>query len=248
MSHPYEHLADLVDGTLDEDALAGVRAHLDVCGTCRRDVARATAGRAAARSLPREQAPADLEERILREAGGRDRAVPGWYRWAGAAAAAALVIGLAFALPDVGDDRGGGRRAEDAATAPTQEGVAAGGGSAEDVDVSVQDRDYDEQALRELASGASDGGGDGALDAPAATAAELARASADRAIGCVDQAFEGAPTGRLVRLIDARFRGRDAYIALYLEGPGADQPPDTAAVWVAAENDCTPLTFASARI
>jgi anti-sigma factor RsiW len=76
MNHPYEQLADLVDGSLDEDALAGVQAHLDSCEACRADVALATAGRAAARSLPAEPAPADLPERVLREAGAVAAAPP----------------------------------------------------------------------------------------------------------------------------------------------------------------------------
>ena len=44
MNHPYEQLADLVDGTLDEGHLAGVQAHLDTCAACRDDVAHATRG------------------------------------------------------------------------------------------------------------------------------------------------------------------------------------------------------------
>ena len=58
MNHPYEQLADLVDGTLDEDDLAGVQAHLDTCASCREDLAHATAGREAARSLPQATPPA----------------------------------------------------------------------------------------------------------------------------------------------------------------------------------------------
>jgi hypothetical protein len=49
-------------------------------------------------------------------------------------------------------------------------------------------------------------------------------------------------------LIEAKFEGRPAYIAVYLEGPGAGEPPDTAVVWAAAKDDCTILSFASARI
>ena len=45
-----------------------------------------------------------------------------------------------------------------------------------------------------------------------------------------------------------RFEGEEAYIAVYLEGPGAGQPPDTVAVWAASSKDCTILSFAWARI
>jgi hypothetical protein len=65
---------------------------------------------------------------------------------------------------------------------------------------------------------------------------------------CVRKAFDEQPAGTLTRLILARFEDRDAYIAVYLEGPGANEPPDTAAVWVAAKDDCSILSFASARI
>jgi hypothetical protein len=180
---------------------------------------------------------------VLREA-GRGRAAPAWYRWAGAAAAAALVLVIALALPDVGDDASE-QRAGGAATTDAAEDSAAGAQATDAVEFSIQDRDYDEAALRDLARTAGDSV---PLDAPAATEAEATRSSSGTAIRCVNQAFDDAPVGRLARLIQARFRGREAIIALYLEGPGADQPPDTAAVWVAAEDDCTPLTFASARL
>ena len=41
MNHPYEQLADLLDGTLDEETLAGVQSHLETCAACRDDVAHA---------------------------------------------------------------------------------------------------------------------------------------------------------------------------------------------------------------
>jgi hypothetical protein len=63
----------------------------------------------------------------------------------------------------------------------------------------------------------------------------------------VTRAFDEQPAGRLARLIRARFEGEEAYIAIYLEGSGADEPPDTVAVWAASVDDCTILSFASAR-
>jgi len=68
------------------------------------------------------------------------------------------------------------------------------------------------------------------------------------AVRCVTQAFDDQQTGRLTQLIRARFEGEEAYIAVYLEGPGAGEPPDTVAVWAASSKDCTVLSFASARI
>ena len=105
MNHPYEQLADLVDGTLDEDDLAGVQAHLDTCASCRADLAHAIAGREAARSLPQVAAPADLHGHVIVSAGGRGHGTPAWYRWAGVAAAAAAVVAIAIAHTQHGGDR-----------------------------------------------------------------------------------------------------------------------------------------------
>ncbi len=113
MNHPYEQLADLVDGTLGEDDRAGVQAHLDTCASCRGDLAHATAGREAARSLPQLTPPADLHRNVVVAAGGRGHGAPAWYRWAGVAAAAAVVVAIAIALPNVGGN--GKRAAEDSA-------------------------------------------------------------------------------------------------------------------------------------
>jgi anti-sigma factor RsiW len=105
MSHPYEELADLLDGTLDEENLAGVQSHLDTCASCRDDVAHATAGREAARSLPQAAAPAELHRDVVLAAGDRGYGPPTWHRWAGVAAAAAVVVALAIARTNEG---GGG--------------------------------------------------------------------------------------------------------------------------------------------
>jgi hypothetical protein len=48
-------------------------------------------------------------------------------------------------------------------------------------------------------------------------------------------------------LIEARFEGRAAYIAVYLEGPRVDLP-DLATVWVAATDDCSFLSLAYAKL
>lgn len=244
MNHPYELLADLVDGTLDEGDLAGVQAHLDTCPECREDVAQASAGRDAVRSLPQVAAPPELHERVVAAAGGRGegQGVPGWYRWAGVAAAAAVVVAIAIALPNVGDGEAGRNTAEDA-----QGPMAAGVESADAVsggEVEVQDENYDAEGLEQLARAA---GVDPAAQLAEAGATRTTRAD-PAAARCVRKAFDEQPTGTLTRLILATFEDRDAYIAIYLEGPGANEPPDTAAVWVAARDDCSILSFASARI
>jgi hypothetical protein len=243
MNHPYEQLADLMDGTLDERDLAGVQAHLDACGTCRRDVDLATRGGRAARSLPVEDPPADLHRRVVAAGGGRG--TPGWYRWAGAAAAAAAVIAIAIALPNLGSDPGGGE-----VTSLAGEDSAATGGSGPAggaIVVSREKHDYDAAGLEELARSAR-ASSDMAPNAAGPNVAEGTEQEAAAAVRCVSRAFGGQQAGRLTQLIEARFEGEEAYIAVYLEGPGAGEPPDTVAVWAASSADCSVLSFASARI
>jgi hypothetical protein len=235
MNHPFEQLADLMDGTLDERELAGVQAHLDLCATCRQDIDLATHGARAARSLPVEDPPPDLHRRVVGAGGGRG--TPTWYRWAGAAAAAAAVIAIAIALPNVGGD---GRRetATDAAGSSEVSLPLAG-----DVEYSREEQDYDADALQDLARSATAS----RQVSTNAAGAELA-GDTSAAVRCVSKAFGDQQAGRLTRLIQARFEGEEAYIAVYLEGPGAGEPPDTVAVWAASSKDCTVLSFASARI
>lgn len=241
MNHPYELLADLVDGTLDEGDLARVQAHLDDCASCREDVAHATAGRDLARSMPQATAPTDLHERIVAAAGGHGHETPGWYRWAGVAAAAAVVVAIAIALPNVrgGDARPGS--GEDAPAAVDSAGSqAADVVSAEGVATSVQNRDYSAEDLQQLAiASRSDALSSAQEDAPTSEIADPAAA-----IRCVARATQEGATGRLTRLIQARFEGRDAYIAVYLEGPGADEQPGLIALWVAARDNCSFLSLA----
>jgi anti-sigma factor RsiW len=238
MNHPYEQLADLVDGTLDEDDLGRVQAHLDTCGSCREDLAHATAGREVARSLPQAAPPAGLHRRVIVAAAGHGHAAPTWYRWAGVAAAAAVIVAIAIALPNVGGGTSGD--ALEGAAARVDAGTEAQGAGAGG-QIEVVDKNYDAKDLERLAR-------DTGSETTAQGAAPEATALDAGAARCVSEAFDEQPVGRLARLIQARFEGRAAYIAVYLEGPGAGEPPDTAVVWAAAKDDCTILSFASARI
>jgi hypothetical protein len=235
MNHPYEQLADLMDGTLDERELAGVQAHLESCATCRQDIDLATHGARGARSLPVENPPSDLHRRVV--GAGDGRGTPAWYRWAGAAAAAAAVIAIAIALPNVGSD-GERETATDAAGSSEVSLPLAG-----DVEYSREEQDYDADALQDLARSAAASRSQVSTDAVAELAGDTSAA-----VRCVSKAFGDQQAGRLARLIQARFEGEEAYIAVYLEGPGAGEPPDTVAVWVASTDDCSVLSFASARI
>jgi hypothetical protein len=55
----------------------------------------------------------------------------------------------------------------------------------------------------------------------------------------------GDPRDTLIRLIEAEFDGTPAYIAAFLESPGADQPPDKVLIWVAAIDGCDFLSGAT---
>jgi hypothetical protein len=129
-------------------------------------------------------------------------------------------------------------------------------------ELEVQDADYDTTLVQRLAL--SYRGGDGAdptAVAAGAPAAEMTDAGAvdlppagaadpegtDDALECLRAAF---PTlsGGPIRLIAARFEGTPAYLGLFLTGPGAGQPPDTATVWVAARHDCSILSSTQASL
>jgi anti-sigma factor RsiW len=239
MNHPYEQLADLLDGTLDEENLAGVQSHLETCASCREDVAHAAAGREAARSLPQAAAPAELHRDVVLAAGGHGHGSPTWSRWAGVAAAAAVVVAIAIALPNVGD--GGKQRAAEDTAASAEVQAAEGGARAnDDVTFAVEDKNYDEKALQQLVSSSA--------DAASSEQVPLAGARTDpAAVRCVERAVPDEATGRLSRVIQARFQGRAAYIGLYLEGPGAGQQPDLVSAWVAARDDCSFLSLAYSR-
>jgi hypothetical protein len=244
MNHPHDLLADLVDGTLDVERRAGVEAHLRTCEGCRADLAAATTGRDAARSLGVVPAPPNLHDRVAAAAGGGGGG-RGWYRWAGAAAAAAVVVAIALALPNVGDesDTAGGAsaaRAESALQGPAAAADAGDGGAS--VALEKEGRNYDRRDLEDLAE-------HGPSVSATAQPAALSAKDGSAAVRCVERSMGTTRlTGRLVRLIDARFEGTPAYIAVYLEGPGADQPPDTSAVYVASKGDCRFLSTAAAKL
>jgi Putative zinc-finger len=242
MNHPHELLAELIDGTLDADRRSVVDAHLASCAACRADVAAAAAGRSSARSLHDVSPPADLARRVLAAAGRDDagaRRAPRWSRWAGVAAAAALAAVVALTLPDLGPAGSGDRAATETGDRTAAEAI--GGAAAGSVPLERSGEDLAAGDLERLASRTKVA----ALAAPEADAG--IGGSAGEAAACVARAFEGQPRGRLVRLIQARFQGRDAYVAVTLEGT-ADRDPDLAAVWAVSAGDCEILSYAQARL
>jgi anti-sigma factor RsiW len=253
MTHPEELLAGYVDGTLPTDERAGVDAHLAECARCRREVALAASARSALGSLTEVPAPSGVAARALQEAGGaslRRQAggVPRWYRIAGVAAAAAALLVIAVTLPHIGK----GTSIADAGRADKQLGGASAPTTALSASViEIQQVNYDNASLSALSESYVGGGAAVSTPAPGPTESTAVvngtPAQTAKALACI---VRSAPseTGQPTRLISARFQDTPAYLAVFLEGPGADQPPDSVVVWVFATKDCAILSFSHARL
>ena len=254
--HPEELLAGYTDGSLSAKDRAAVDAHLAVCARCSRETELSAGALSALRSLEEEPAPPGVASRALEEAAGVRRSVvsmgtPRWYRIGGAvAAAAAALLVFTLVLPHIGQ---GQRSGADAANGKSL-AATAGGGAREATAlaaslIEVQHVNYDNTSLAALTSSYQS---DTAGGAPLGTAAVPAPASGtqaqtDKALACV---AKSAPDqgGVVQRLIRARFQGTPAYLAVFLEGPGAGEPPDTVTVWAFATDDCRILSFSSAQL
>ena len=260
MTHPLEHLAPYVDGTLAPSERAAVDEHLRSCARCRGEVTAARAAREMLRSLPAPTAP-DLAassftpERVTELAAPRVAPRSPWARMAPALAAAAVVALVAIVAPRLGtssDDAGsGGIEAADTALAPTGP-----------VRLVLDDTDYDVASLQEAATAyvtsltaQSDAAAAGASPAEGATVGATAgealrfagRARSAEATRCLEEAFPGFP-GEIAAARLARFEGTPAYLGFVLERPGPGLPPDTLALWVASARDCSILSITSARL
>jgi hypothetical protein len=259
VTHPEDLLSDYVDGTLGDPQRAVVDAHLQGCGTCREEVELARGAVTALGSLEEAPVPFGVTGPVLAEAGRRfeRRRRVAWERlqWgAGLAAAAALILVVVLNLGE--DDRQALPAAASAATGAT----AAGGAEAADTQrfaagfeglEEQQGVNYDQEGVRAVARDSATALKD-ETPAPAAEMAPtnggtLTFAAPGRAISCLRQS--GAPVGdprdTLIRLIEAEFDGTPAYIAAFLESPGADQPPDKVLIWVAAIDGCDFLSGAT---
>jgi hypothetical protein len=248
MTHPEELLAGYVDGTLSGAERAAVDAHLASCDLCREEVELSRAAVAALAALEDEPVPFGVTGPVLAEAGRRfeRRRTLVWQRlqWAvGLAAAAALVAVVAVSLGRGGDEslRAGGDAVVEA-PAPA-EGEAALGQALPGLE-RQRGVGYDDAGVRSLARSAVTAAEEGATDGA------IAYAPPDEALACLREG--GAPLDEpgdvLVRLIEAEYLDTPAYLALFLEGPGAGQPADHAVVWVVATEDCRILTTASQRL
>jgi anti-sigma factor RsiW len=252
MTHPEDLLAGYVDDTLQLGERVAVDAHLSTCDRCRREVALATAARRAMVALGEVPAPAGVASRALEEAGAggertqRGPAMPRAYRFAAvAAAAAAVALILVLVLPRPQGEGGGGENRAAAPTDALAPGTFAGLGAHA---VEIQATDYDPATLEALADQTRKMA---KLASPtAAEAADTLFGSAgqtDRALACLQSGAPDAGNG-LFRLIQARFQGAPAYIAVFVQGARANRPADKVTVWVVARRGCRILSFVQASI
>jgi hypothetical protein len=254
MTHPEEQLSGYVEGTLETDERAEVDAHLATCATCREEIELSTQALTLLRELPDVPVPFGTTRPVMAEA-GKERASRGRRSWgrrtqwaAGLAAAAVLVAVVAVALPRVSEvaqmeSAGGGGAQATRAPAPGMEAATSGA-----VPLELQpNADYDATKLERLAdSSVQRASSEAALAAPSTKDASASQA--EGAAACL--ASPGGLTGqdRLLRLIQATFQSRPAYIGVYLEQPGADEPADRIVIWVVARQDCSTLSYSFKRL
>ena len=252
MTHPEASLAGYVDGTLPSVERAAVDAHLLECGRCREEVRAAGGARTALKTLPEVPAPAQIASQALQEAraGRSPRSAadtPRWYRFAGiAGAAAAVLLVLTLALPRIGQNSG--KAADGERSAAEAGGAASNPVALAAQQIELQHTNYDSASLTALATSfAAQDAGAGAAASTGAPAASGTQKQTEQALTCI---VRSAPveTGQLVRLIEARFQGEPAYLAAFLEGPGAGRPADAVSIWVFATKDCAILSFSNARL
>ncbi|HXF72914.1 MAG TPA: hypothetical protein VNO79_09945, partial [Actinomycetota bacterium] len=123
-----------------------------------------------------------------------------------------------------------------AVSAPAEAGLPAAGEARAVPSLERTDRDFQPEDLEDLARRAREAA------PPTAQQGPVPRATA-RALDCVLRGSDLAPDDLIVRLIEARFQGAPAYLAVALRGPGAGQPPTKAVVWVVAREGCGPLAY-----
>jgi Putative zinc-finger len=259
MTHPDDLLADYVDGTLPDRERAVVDAHLGTCPVCREEVELARSAVRALGTLEEAEVPLGVTGPVLREAGERGRRASFGPRsqWvAGLAAAAAIVAVIAISLGGPsGDGRidASGPEAADGAT-EQQTSLAA------DVPLERQPGvNYDGEAgVEALATDAvrafRAGEGEGPAAPSTSSAPTLGEDAADAetafragdpvpALRCLrrGEVTEDPATSTLVRLIEARFEDRPAYLAVFLQSPGPGEPPERAVVWTVSRDDCSIL-------
>ena len=132
--HPEELLAGYTEGSLGADERAGVEAHLVTCDACQEEVDLAAEGLTTLSSLPELEPPRGIAFRVRRKAGGTPSRT---WRFAGAAAAAAVLIGGGVFVftnldPAPPEGEGSAQQGAEPESAPLpRTGSAEGGGAGE---------------------------------------------------------------------------------------------------------------------
>jgi anti-sigma factor RsiW len=251
MTHPEDLLADYVSGALTDSERATVDAHLAGCPECSADVSRARAARSALRALPEVSVPTGVASRALEEA-TRTAGGPGWYRWLGVAAAAAVVALIAITLPHLGTSPA---TTEVGAAAP----AIAGGSSSTEITkattlhLSVQETDYDQAGIDQLTDDiagqltSSTSAGSGL--APLATPEERIGTGAElqAALTCVRKAVSHG-LGTPIKLILTRVDGTASFLAFYRTTSEQGQGSSSLDLWIVDGHTCTTSAFSSTRL
>jgi hypothetical protein len=242
--HPDELLAGLADGRLDERERSEVDAHLATCGRCRQELPLALRAATAVSRLPELDPPVGSTRKVVDEA----RPVrPPRRAWAWAAApVAAAVLGLAvWALVAGG---GGGGLGGVPSAAGGGGGAVAGAERISDQRVKESSENFDQAKIQALAGKlAPRSGRTAALSSgrDRTTSGKAFAQNASDAVPCITATANPTKNDQLLEVLVARFEGTPAFVGVYLHRPGAGQPPSLLTIWVASQNGCNLLHYAS---
>jgi hypothetical protein len=268
--HPEELLAGYTEGSLGADERARVEAHLATCELCQEEVDLAAEGLTTLSSLPELDAPKGIPFRVRRSGGTPSRA----WRFAGAAAAAAVLIGggvFVFTNLDSAPPQGDGASQQGAEPeAAPRTGSSEGGGAGEqETGVEAADaqlaappvlpiyvesrRNYESADLAPLARRLRDDANGAVRSGLAPTARSFFEdfdpsaytPDVRRAVRCV---LADVPPQQLIvpyRIEAASFEAAPAYVATFLQGPTPDDPYDRLVMWVAHRETCGLMSLAS---
>lgn len=252
--HPEELLAAYVDRSLADEALEAVERHLAECESCREDVRLAEAARERLRELPEVDVPATtrraaaqaLDREGSAELGGAGRRDP--RRWLAGLAAAAVIVGLiAVALPRLSSSDSAGTSAAARSEEVPNAAMPTPGGSGPLI-VERQDMDYEPADVAALAADEAGAKAAGAADEAAAPEQAQARQppGAEQAIQCVRRWASAAQGAIPVRVIEATYQGKPAYLGVARQTPPGETS-DRILVWVLARDACELISFTQRR-
>jgi len=252
--HPEELLAAYVDRSLADEALEAVERHLAECETCREDVRLAEAARERLRELPEVDVPAGARRAAARaldregsaELGGAGRRDA--RRWRAGLAAAAVIVGvIAVALPRLMSSDSGGTSAAARNEGVPNAAMPTPSGSGPPI-VERQEIDYEPADVAALAADEAGATVAGAADEAAAPEQALARQppGAEQAIQCVRRWASAAQGATPIRIIEATYQGRPAYLGVARQTP-PKEASDRILVWVLARDACELISFTQRR-